>query len=99
MNPSFQRCRPRSSVHRGPLVSRAGNRLPINEERYGVFCLWYTVVGFPCSYAGSGTRNDASRYGLVLQDPTANIDVVRRKVVTGKRSDQECHFARKYPFT
>lgn len=87
MNPSFQRRSPRCSVHRRPLVSRASKGLPINEERYGVFCLWYTVVGFPCSYTGSSTRDDPSRYGLVLQDPTTNVDVMRRKIVTGKRSD------------
>lgn len=77
MNPSFQRRGPRCSVHRGPLVSWTGDRLPIDEERYCVFCLWYAVVRFPCSYPGSSTRNNASWHGLVLQDPTTNIDVVR----------------------
>lgn len=87
MNPSFQRRSPRRSVHRGSLVFLAGDRLPIDQERYSVFCLRYTVVGFACSYTCCSTRNDASWYGLVLQDPTANINVVRRKIVTGKKID------------
>lgn len=90
MNPSFQRRSPRCGVHRGPLVLLAGDRLPINEERYSVFCPWYAVIGFARSYTGSSTRNDASWYGLVLQDPTANIDVMRRKVVARKKTDQKC---------
>ena len=84
MDASFQRCSPRCSVHRGPLVLLAGDRLPVDEQRYSIFCLWHAVVGFTCSYTSGSTRNDASRYGLVLQDPTANIDVMRRKIVAGK---------------
>lgn len=81
MNSSFQWRSPRRSVNRGPLVFRTGDRLPIDEEGYSVFCLGDTVIGFARSYACGSARNDASRYGLVLQDPTADVDVVRRKIV------------------
>ena len=77
MNTSLQRCSPGCSVHSGSLVFWTGDRLPIDEERYSVFCLWYTVVGFPCRYPCRSARNNASWHGLALQDPTTDINVMR----------------------
>jgi len=76
VNARFQRCSPRCRVYSYALVPRAVDRLPIDEERDGIFCLRDTVIGLSSSNAGCCTGNNSRRYCFVLKNPAANIDVM-----------------------
>lgn len=53
------------------------HRLPVDEKRDGVFGPRNAVVRFAGSYARCSTGHNAGRNGLVLQDPTTDINMVR----------------------
>ena len=63
---------------------RTAQRLPVDEKRDRVLGLGNTVVRLARRDTGRSARNNACWDGLVLQDPAANVDVVRRKVVARK---------------
>ena len=51
--------------------------MPVDEKRDGVFGLRNTVVRLARGYTRGGASHDAGGNGLVLQDPTTNIDMMR----------------------
>lgn len=81
MHARFERRRPRGSIHCSSFVLGARERLPVDEQGYGIFGIFNAIVRFPCCNAGSCACNDAGRNRLPLQDPAANVNVVRRKIV------------------
>lgn len=76
VNTRLQRCGPRCRVDCCALVSRAPDRLPVDEERDGVFRLRDTVVWLPRSDAGRCTGNNSRGYGFVLENPAADINMM-----------------------
>ena len=77
---------PGSGVHGRSFVPGAGERLPVDEERDGIFCLGDAVVWLSGGNTGCGAGNDAGGHGLVLHDPAVDVDVVRREVVAADRA-------------
>lgn len=52
-------------------------RLPIDKKRDRILRLSHTVIRFTSGNAGCGACDNAGWNGDILQDPTANIDMVR----------------------
>ena len=55
---------------------RALDGLPINQEGDGVLCFRDTVVWFTGCDASSRTGHHTGRDSLVLEEPTADVDVM-----------------------
>jgi hypothetical protein len=66
---------------RGSTVTLAGLALPVDKQGDGVLGLGNTVVRLASRNTGGGTGDDTSREHAILDDPTADVDVVRGKVV------------------
>lgn len=81
MDPGLQRGCPAGGINSRATVFGAFDGLPVDEERDGVLCLWHTVVRLACSDACCRARDNTSGDGNVLQDPAADIDVMRREVI------------------
>lgn len=54
------------------------DRLPIDQECDRVFRLWDTIIRFARCDSGRSTRDNTGGYCNILQDPAANIDMMRR---------------------
>ena len=74
---SLQRSGPGRRVDARPFVFRAFDRLPVHEQCDRIFGVVHAVVRLACRYPRGSTRNYSSGDSFVLQDPTADIDVVR----------------------
>jgi len=55
--------------------------LPIDQKSDGVFRLRNTIIRFACGDTGGCTGDYANWNRDVLENPAANINVVRREVV------------------
>lgn len=73
----LERSRPAGGVHRSSFVLGTPDRLPVHKEGDGVLGPWHTAVRLACCNTRGSAGNYASRNGKVLEDPTADIDVVR----------------------
>jgi len=56
---------PGCGVDGSALVLWTRDRLPVNQERDSVFCLWNAIVGCARGYTGGGACHYASGNGLV----------------------------------
>lgn len=74
---------PACCVHCGALVCLALHGRPVDQERNRVLCLRNTVVRLACGDARGGTGDDARRDGDAIEDPAADVDVMRGKVIAG----------------
>lgn len=82
VNAGLERCCPTRSVYTRSSVFRTLDRLPVYEKSDGILGFRYTVVRVTRSDTRCGTRNHSGWHGKVLEDPTADVDVMRREVVT-----------------
>lgn len=82
MDTSLQRRGPTGRIYTSSLVFGAFDRLPVDHECNRVLSLRDTVVWLACCNTGGRTRDDACGVSNILQDPRADIDVVRREVIT-----------------
>ena len=73
----LERRGPGGGVHGRAPVLAALERLPVDEERDRVLGLRDAVVGCGGRDAGGGARGDARGDGEVLQDPAADVNVMR----------------------
>lgn len=73
---SLKGCGPRSSIHSCTLVLGTLNRLPIDQKRNRVFSLRNAVIRLACCNACGSACHYSRGHSNVLQDPTADIDVV-----------------------
>ena len=55
----------------------ASERLPIHKECDRILRFRVAVVRLASSYSARSAGDDTGRYGLVLEDPTTYIDMVR----------------------
>lgn len=79
---SLQRRSPASCVDGGTAVSLALRGHPVDEKRDGILSFWDAIVRRTRCDASGGARDNACRNGDAIKNPAADIDVVRRKVVT-----------------
>ena len=61
-----------------------GERLPIDEERDGVFRLGHAIVRCARGDASRSGRNDPRRHRSTLEDPTTDINVMGGQVIAGE---------------
>lgn len=77
MHAGLQRCGPGCRVHTRALVLGALDRLPVHKQRDGILGVVHAVVRLARGYSCRSARDYPGRDGLVLQDPAADINVVR----------------------
>ena len=73
----FERRGPRCGVDPGPLVLGTLDRLPVHEEGDGVLGVVNAVVGLACRDPRGCARYDPCGDGFILQDPAADVNVMR----------------------
>lgn len=84
MDTRLQRRSPGRGINSSPFVMRTRKRLPIHKERDRIFSVFDAVVRLAGGDARRRTRYNTRRHGLALQDPAADVDVMRREIIAGK---------------
>jgi len=82
MDAGFERRRPSRSVYTRSSVFRTLDRLPVYKKGDGILSFRYAVVRVTRCDTRCGTRDHSGWHSKVLEDPAADVDVMRRKVVT-----------------
>lgn len=72
---------PAGRVHGGAFMFGTLEGLPVNQESDGVLGLGHTVVGLACGNTRRGAGNNTSGHSNILQNPAADVDVMRREIV------------------
>jgi len=77
VDPRLQRCRPACGIHGRSLMGLALDGLPIDQEGDRILSLGHAIVWCAGGDPGSRAGHDTGRNCDVLQDPAADVDVVR----------------------